>query len=239
MSQLAKLIKPIQRPRISAEIIQQIKSFFVNKNLKVGDRLPSERELSLMFSVGRPMVREALRSLEMVGLIEVQQGKGAFVRDLDFGSYIKTLKENASLMIFSDSVSLEEFYGGRKLIEPGIARLVAETRTAQDLLGLEKIIESTRKSIHEGRRFIKYAAIFHEEMAQMTGNKVIQFAMDFILTLSPKARLKRFSKKDFRQMVLRDHERIVDRIKEQDGKGASREMERHLDHLILGRALDS
>jgi DNA-binding FadR family transcriptional regulator len=238
MDPFAKLIKPIQRPRISAEIVQQIKSFFVNKNLRVGDRLPSERQLSLLFSVGRPMVREALRSLEMVGLIEVQQGKGAFVRDLDFGSYIKTLKENANLMVFSDSVSLEEFYGGRKLIEPGIARLVAETRTAQDLLGLEKIVVSTRKSIHEGRRFIKYAAVFHEEMARMTGNKVIQFAMDFILTLSPQARLKRFSRKAFRELVLWDHEQILDRVRRQDGEGAGWEMEKHLDHLVSGRAAD-
>jgi len=68
----------------------------------------------------------------------------------------------------------------------------------------------------------------------MTQNKVVQFSMDFILTLSPKARLHRFARRDFREMVLNDHERIVKLIREGDGKGAGQEIEKHLDNLHRG-----
>jgi DNA-binding FadR family transcriptional regulator len=72
------------------------------------------------------------------------------------------------------------------------------------------LIEDTSRALdEEGGRFIKFSAIFHEELARMTGNKVVQHTIGFILTMSPKARMERFSRRDFREMVLHDHERIV------------------------------
>jgi len=172
----------------------------------------------------------------MIGLIEVHQGRGSFVKELDFGAYMGALKDSVSFTLLSESVSLEDFYSGRKLIEPAIARLVAEKRTAEDLQSLETLLKDTREALNAGERFIKYSAFFHQKMAQMTANKVVRFSMDFLLTMSPRARLQRFSKKSFREMVACDHERIVEYIRRRDGKGASREMERHLDNLARGGA---
>jgi DNA-binding FadR family transcriptional regulator len=175
----------------------------------------------------------------MIGLIDVHQGKGSFIKELDFSSYIGTLRESIHLARVTDTVSLEEFYSGRKLIEPAIARLVAETRTEDDLENLEQLLRDTRKALPEkGGTFIKFSAIFHEQLARMTRNRVIQFSMDFILTMSPKARLHRFSQKNFRKMVLQDHERIFARIREGDGKGAGQELIRHLDNLHRGKGED-
>jgi len=204
--------------------------------LKPGDRLPSERELTDLFKVGRPTIREALRSLESIGLIEVKQGRGSFIKESDFSSYIASLRENINFTRIVDTVSLEEFYSGRKLIEPAIARLVAEKHTPEDLEHLDRIIQETRLALDDaGGRFIKFSATFHELLARMTRNKVVQFSMDFILTMSPKARLQRFARREFREMVLKDHERIVRFIREGDGKGASRALEQHLDKLHRGK----
>jgi GntR family transcriptional regulator, transcriptional repressor for pyruvate dehydrogenase complex len=230
------LFKPIQNTKISERIIKQFEELIHTYKLKPGDRLPSERALTDLFKVGRPTIREALRSLELIGLIEVKQGRGSFVKEIDFSSYIASLRENVNFTRITDTVSLEEFYSGRKLIEPAIARLVAEKRTLEDLEHLDRIIGDTRRAIDdEGGRFIKFSATFHEQLARMTRNKVVQFSMDFILTMSPKARLHRFARRDFREMVLNDHERIVRLIRKGDGKGASRELEKHLDNLNRGK----
>jgi len=232
---MPEFFKAIQKKKISEDIIGQIKDLVLHKKLNPGEKLPSERELAERLRVGRPAIREALRSLEMIGLIEVHQGRGSFVKELDFGSYIGTLKDSVSFTLLSESVSLEDFYSGRKLIEPAIARLVAEKRAAEDLQSLETLVKDTRSALNESERFIKYSAIFHEEMAKMTRNKVVQFSIEFLLTMSPRARLQRFSKRSFREMVACDHERIVDYIRRRDGQGASREMERHMDNLARGR----
>ena len=229
------LFKPIQNTKISARIIKQFEELIHGSKLKPGDRLPSERELTDLFKVGRPTIREALRSLESIGLIEVQQGRGSFIKEIDFSAYIASLRENVNFTRIVDTVSLEEFYSGRKLIEPAIARLVAENHSLEDLEHLDRIIQDTRMALNDaGGRFIKFSASFHELLARMTRNKVVQFSMDFILTMSPKARLHRFARRDFREMVLEDHARIVKFIREGDGKGASREFERHLDNLHRG-----
>lgn len=225
------LFKPIQNKKISEDIIIQFKELILNKELKSGDKIPSERELTEIFSAGRPTIREALRSLEMMDLIEVQPGRGSFVKELNFSSYIETIKDNVNFMLLSEKVSLKELYGGRKLVEPGIARLVAENRTPEDLENLEQLVRDTQNSLDDSGRFIKYSAMFHRELAAMTKNKVIRFTMDFILTLSPRARLQCFSFDEFRKKVAEDHALILNRIREFDGDGASAEMENHLNTL--------
>jgi len=227
--------KPIQNTKISARIIKQFEELIHGYKLKPGDRLPSERELTDLFKVGRPTIREALRSLESIGLIEVKQGRGSFIKEIDFSSYIVSLRENVNFTRIVDTVSLEEFYSGRKMIEPAIARLVAEKHSDEDLEYLDQIIQDTRAGLDDaGGRFVKFSASFHEHLARMTRNKVVQFSMDFILTMSPKARLHRFARREFRKMVLDDHVRIVQLIREGDGKGANRELEKHLDNLHRG-----
>ena len=233
---MKEFFQAIQKKKISEDIIGQIKDLILRKKLNPGERLPSEREFAEMLNVGRPAIRETLRSLEMIGLIEVHQGRGSFVKELDFGAYLGALKDSVTFTLLSESVSLEDFYNGRKLIEPAIARLVAEKRDGEDLKTLETLVQDTRGALNEGERFIKYSAFFHQQMAHMTRNKVARFSMDFLLTISPQARLQRFSRKSFREMVACDHERIVERIRRRDGQGASREMESHLDNLARGRA---
>jgi DNA-binding FadR family transcriptional regulator len=131
------LFTPIQNQKISERIITQFEELIHSQRLKPGDRLPSERELTEMFGVGRPTIREALQSLQMVGLMDVQQGRGSFIKELDFSSYVAKLRKSVNLTLISESVSLQEFYSGRKLIEPSIAYQVAEHHTAEDLERLE------------------------------------------------------------------------------------------------------
>src|SRR4030095_13840330 len=84
-------IAPITPPRIYEEIVRQVKQMIAEGRLKSGDRLPPERDLAEKFVVSRTSVREALRALESLGLIEIRPGEGTFVREMSVESLIEPL----------------------------------------------------------------------------------------------------------------------------------------------------
>lgn len=83
-------VKPIVKKRVYQEIISQFVEMLREDRIKVGERLPSERSLADMFQVSRPSVREALRVMETIGIIETRPGGGAFVTDLNLAPFINT-----------------------------------------------------------------------------------------------------------------------------------------------------
>lgn len=229
MSQLAELIKPIQKTRVSAEIVQQIKSFIINKNLKPGDKLPSERELSLMFSVGRPMVREALRTLHALNYVEILQGKGTFVKEFNYESYIDSLNEDIQMVLFSENVSIQEMWEARKLIEPAICALASQKASEKDLDHLQQIIRDRNNHVENEEEFPRLAAMFHRQIAECTGNKVILFIVNALLTLRKKTRFQVMKKKGYRVETFKCHQQIFKAIKNRESHLAHKLMLEHLE----------
>src|SRR5881396_1311475 len=114
-------VAPIKSTRIYEEIVRQVKQMIAEGRLKSGDRLPPERDLAEKFVVSRSSVREALRALESLGLVEIRPGEGTFVREVSVESLIEPL----ALMMVSQRGALAELFEARRLLEPGIAALAA------------------------------------------------------------------------------------------------------------------
>src|SRR5438034_8720601 len=112
-------LAPIKSTRIYEEIVRQVKAMIADGKLKGGDRLPPERDLAEKFVVSRSSVREALRALESLGLVEIRPGEGTFVREVSVESLIEPL----ALMMVSQRGALAELFEARRLLEPGIAAL--------------------------------------------------------------------------------------------------------------------
>ena len=115
--------KPIKTSRVSEDVLLQLKEAILLGAYKSGDKLPSERELTLQFQVSRGVVREAVRALELSGFVEMRQGPagGAFVTDLSFNQV-----GNAFLDLFlANKVSMAEVAEVRTHVEPKVARLAA------------------------------------------------------------------------------------------------------------------
>src|SRR5210317_1269664 len=92
--------KHLKKTRLYEEITDQVKDAILEGHLKPGERLPSERDLCEMFGVGRPTVREALRVLDNMGLIEIGPGvKGSTVKDVDITQYMEAVREQMSHLI--------------------------------------------------------------------------------------------------------------------------------------------
>src|SRR5437867_8832817 len=127
-------VAPIKSTRIYEEIVRQVKQMIAEGRLKSGDRLPPERDLAEKFVVSRSSVREALRALESLGLVEIRPGEGTFVREVSVESLIEPL----ALMMFSQRGALAELFGAWCLLEPGLAALAESRATLGEVSELEQ-----------------------------------------------------------------------------------------------------
>src|SRR6056297_2092576 len=115
--------EPIQKNRISEQIIDQIYSLIISGNLKPGDKMPSERELSEQFEVSRNSIREAIRILEILGFLVSKRGDGTYITEMSeniFEDYIS--KQNINI----EHVKAYELIEARLMIEPKIVKLAAK-----------------------------------------------------------------------------------------------------------------
>ena len=124
-------MRPVQRTSVSDEIIAQITDLIERNVLKPGDRLPPERELCKRFQVGRSSLREALRSLSMMGLLDGRVGEGTFV--CDKGQYVERALQWGFLL---DGKKLQDLSETRMMLESQNAYLAAERATAEDLAAI-------------------------------------------------------------------------------------------------------
>ncbi len=173
--------KPLRKRRLYEEVAEQIKQSIFSGKLRPGDRLPCERELCSLFQVGRPTVREALRTLAMMGLVEVRSGaKGSVVREGDIGRYMGSLREQLSWLIQVDRGTLKDLWEVRQYIEAGIAHSVAGNATAKDLSRLDDLIRKMEGASGDLKAYFQLAVAFHRELALSTGNRIFCLVWDLV-----------------------------------------------------------
>ena len=173
--------RPLKKVRLYEEVADQIKQSIFDGHLKPGDQVPPERELAEMFNVGRPTIREALRTLTVLGLIQSKQGqKGAVVKETDITQYMETLREQMSWLINADKHTLEDLWEVRKNIELGVSHAVARNASDEDLTGLNDFIDTMAKAGDNFEVYISVATDFHKTLAQLSGNKIFYIIWSMI-----------------------------------------------------------
>ncbi len=217
--------KPIKTSRVSEDVLIQLKEAILLGAYKSGDKLPSERELTLQFQVSRGVVREAVRVLELSGFVTMRQGPagGAFVTDLSFHQV-----GNAFLDLFlANKVSMAEVAEVRSHVEPKVAQLAAIRITPEHQKQLEHAQDEefvTPKS--HGERIVRLTDV-HIVLAKICGNHFFEATVRSTLKLTAEVVLA----------VEADHEAlhnpgehsdIIDAVIKGDPEKASREMELHL-----------
>jgi GntR family transcriptional repressor for pyruvate dehydrogenase complex len=144
------VFEPLRPQRLPEEVFLRVKRAILDGHYKPGDRLPSQQELCETFGVGKPVVREALRSLENSGLISVRQGGGggAFVQKIDASTLVRTFEG----IVKMDNISLEELSEARLALEMGALPLVFERLQAEDLEQLRQNLEDARDNLERRLR---------------------------------------------------------------------------------------
>lgn len=225
--------KPIRQPRISEEVIEQLKHAFLVGHFKAGDKLPPERELASEFQVSRVAVREALRALETSGFVTIRQGAtgGAYVTDLTF----ETLA-NAFLDLFlAEKISVPELHQVRCLIEPEIARLAATAVTPDYARRLVEALEAEEipaKSLSED---FEAKTMVHFLLAEMCGNRLLEALVKSLMGLT--RRFVEAVQPDFESMHPPGlHRPIVEAVVAGAGDAAAEAMRIHAEefgHILL------
>lgn len=223
-------VEPIKSTRIYEEIVRQIKGMISEGKLKSGDRLPPERDLAEKFTVSRASVREALRSLESLGLIEIRAGEGTFVKEVS----IESLVEPLALVILSQREAVAELFEARRLLEPAIASLAARRATTEEIQEMARILGEQSKEIAEGRTGIAQDAAFHAAIAGSVHNRAIMRIIHALMDLLTQSREESLQTPGRPQRSYQDHVRMLKAIQRRDEAAAHKAM---LDHLIAVEAL--
>lgn len=170
------MFKQAKQNRIFEDIIWQIQESILQGELKVGDKLPSERQLREIFKVSRGTLREALRALEQKGLITIKTGVqgGAIIGPLD----TKGVSESLDLLLRYQKISLKELSEFREEVEGLIAAKAAQKANKEDVKELKNLLKSIENHLHLGEggwdEIFKVDKIFHLSLARITGNKMYE-----------------------------------------------------------------
>ncbi|MDP2778208.1 MAG: FadR/GntR family transcriptional regulator, partial [Anaerolineales bacterium] len=171
---------PIQSERLYEQIVSQIEQRIEAGDLKVGDQLPSERELAEQFAVSRTAVREAVKALRQKGLVEIRPGRGTFITNGTTDSIRNSL---GLLMIFGGkdgSINLVEV---REILEPEIAALAATRITNEYIAVMQEAVEVMDRALADVDVFVEADLDFHLALAEATQNPFIPILMDSIIEL--------------------------------------------------------
>ena len=229
--------QPIATRKVYTMVADQILASIRNGSLKPGDQLPSEARLAEQFAISRSSVREALRALEILGVIESRMGVGSFVRGLPTTSVLTPLDE-----LLKGGTPLE-IVECRKAVEPDIALLAARRRDQEDLRALRNSLKQMEQQIGEPEASLEVDLEFHLLLARACRNPVLLDCMRIIADRMHNRFwriVKGESLHDAQRSLeyLEHHRRVLEAIESRDGPGAQRATLEHLEAVERGLEQD-
>ncbi len=163
-------VEPIRREPVATQVARRLVEYIISGEIGPGDRMPSERNLAEAFGVGRSAMREALKSLSLIGLVDVRQGDGTYVRRADT-ALLPQIIEWGLLLGERRTLDLVET---RQFIEIDIAELAALRRSDEDLAELERLLGRLERSANDREDFVDADVAFHLRIAEATQNSVLR-----------------------------------------------------------------
>jgi len=172
--------KPIRKNRIADEVVVQLTHHIIEGVYRPGDQLPPERELAARFAINRTSLREALRRLETLGLLQVRPGDGVFVQDHRTHSGLEFVKYLLESGIGLDKKMILDVAEIRRTFTVQMLELAAERRTAESLEALRVIVDRYPYQDAAARRNGELDFAFWREIAKATGNMVFIYLLNTI-----------------------------------------------------------
>jgi len=223
----SRLIAPIKKTRIAEEVADRIRTLMLDGTFPPGEPLPSERHLAERFGVSRGSIRDALRTLETIGLLETRHGQGTFPHELSVDRLVAPL---ASVMAYRPDLQ-DELLDVRRMFEPAVARAAAQRVTEEDLADLQRILDVQRQKLKSGQSAIAEDTAFHAVLARSTRNRVVMSIMATLNDLLVESRTQSLQQKGRPARSMDGHESVVAALRRHDPEGASQAMRNHIDQI--------
>lgn len=215
---------PIRKaPTLVEQVSQQLALKLTDGTGIVGGKLMAERGLAAQLGVSRNVLREAIKRLEMQGLLEIRQGHGTkVVRNLH-----KPLTSALKLLVTDETERFEQLFDARLLIEPETARLAAAKATREQFLQIQSCQERLKvaQTVEES---VQADMDFHRAIAEASGNRVLLLVIESLAEILSASQSIGFRLVDHSQPIRR-HQAVLDAIEKGDGERAAAEMAAHIE----------
>ncbi|HZQ06454.1 MAG TPA: FadR/GntR family transcriptional regulator [Anaerolineae bacterium] len=234
------MYQPITTLRAYEAIVSQIEQMIADKQIQVGEQLPGERDLAEKFGVSRVVIREAIRTLEARGLIDVRHGSGTYVK----GMPGDTLTRSLTLLLELKETSLLDLYVVRQALEIVAAPRAAQYATPQQINSLRQCLARMEETIHKGFHDAKHFEEFtqrdielHSLVGEASHNLPLSTLLNAILPLIMRGRLEiinrtggfeKFIARSRPEIILDEHTNIVNAIANHDPAAAEHFIYKHL-----------
>jgi len=216
----------IRRNKVYEEVARQLERMILKK-LHPGDKLPSERELAETLGVSRSSIRDAIRSLELIGLVEPRQGSGTVVREISADTVMNPLTN-----VLRHKVELvTELIDFRKMLEPPLSARAATHATEDELAEMEEILHRQETKFRAGQLAIEEDSEFHYAIAMASGNSVVLKVLDVLMDLLRDTRERSLQTEGRPHKSLAGHRKILAAIKKRDAEAAKAAMRRHIEDV--------
>jgi GntR family transcriptional regulator, transcriptional repressor for pyruvate dehydrogenase complex len=198
---------------VTDEAILSIKAMLLSGELKPGDRLPPEKELGEKLGLSRSSLREAVKALELIRVLDVRRGDGTYVTSLEppllleVMSFVVDLHQDASVL---------EILEVRRILEPAAAAMAVHKATAEDIRVLEEMLTSVESAVQEQTSvedLVAHDVTFHGYISELSGNKYLSSYLETLSSRTLRARIWRgLTEKNAVVQTLAEHREIVDAI---------------------------
>jgi len=222
----SNLYEEISKDKLYLKVADFIQNLILTQQLHSGDRLPPERDLAEHMGLSRTAVREAIKTLQERGLIEVIPGNGTFVTSKE--TVAERVGYSLNLVFQLESRSIKHLQEVREALEVNIAALAAERATPEHIERMRAAIEEMDRSLDSPDDYVKADLLFHSVLAQATGNPLFLALVNSVVDLLREARLFIFKSPGAPSRGQKWHWEILRCIEAKDSNCAKNSMKQHL-----------
>jgi GntR family transcriptional repressor for pyruvate dehydrogenase complex len=216
----------VRRDKVYEGVAKQIERLILKK-LQPGDKLPSERDLAESLGVSRSSIRDAIRSLELMGMVEPRQGAGTIVRQISSDSLVNPLANARK----RKEELVGELLDFRKMLEPPLASRAAIRVTSEELAEMEEILKRQDEKLRNGESTIAEDTEFHYAIALASGNSVVRKVLDTLMDLLRDSRERSLQVDGRPQKSLAGHRKILTALNRHDADAAKLAMRHHIEDV--------
>jgi GntR family transcriptional repressor for pyruvate dehydrogenase complex len=217
-------LQRVSRTSLSEDIAHQILTLISTGDLRPGERLPSERELCTLFGVGRSSLREAIRCLVIVGILDVSVGNGTFLAT----NAERFIGKVAEWRVLTEHQNMENLMEVRLALECAASARAAMCGTDKHFKELEDLVKKMRRSVSQPKQFIALDLEFHVLLAEASNNPLLVDLLNMLRKQLSSAMLTFVTMPGGASLACKHHEEMLTALRNRDSEAARMVMQIHL-----------
>lgn len=226
------MLQPVPKNRVYENVSLQIREQIENGTWKEGEKIQGELELAKLFQVSRGSIRESIKSLQMLGILDAKSGQGTFVAQ----NALQKIRDSRLADMLNDADYYDEIIEFRYIIETQAAYIAAKNCTEEDIRFFRENLEKMTECRKNGQIYElnQYGIDFHYHIIGLMHNEIISAVYDSIQHSLQEERTEYWSGHDESDQLQRDleHAALIDAMEAHDAVQARKIMENHLGHKL-------